>query len=71
MAEKNRKKTNQPFFLYLPTNTPHVPEIVGDKYSIQYRSKSMKGTELLMILMEDANIDKNLEELDEFLKKEG
>jgi len=69
---KKQKKNNQPFFLYLPTNTPHVPEIVGDKYSNPYKNKSYEGTELPsdfygMI----ANIDKNLEKLDEFLEKEG
>jgi arylsulfatase len=28
---------DKPFFLYLPTNTPHVPNVVAEKYSVPYR----------------------------------
>lgn len=69
---KKKKEDDKPFFLYLPTNTPHVPEWVGDEYSNPYAGESYNGIELPgdfygMI----ANIDKNLKELDEFLEKEG
>ncbi|MDO6602843.1 arylsulfatase [Arenibacter palladensis] len=69
---RKKKNDNQPFFLYLPTNTPHVPEIVAEQYSKPYKNKNHNGIELPsdfygMI----ANIDDNLKGMDEFLEKEG
>ena len=33
---KQRKAANEPFFLYLPTNAPHGPLWVADKYKQMY-----------------------------------
>ena len=37
-AEQHR---DQPFFIYLPTNTPHTPIVVDDKYSKPYRDMGL------------------------------
>ncbi|VGO12430.1 Arylsulfatase [Pontiella desulfatans] len=68
---QQRKKEGKPFFLYLPTNTPHVPEQVADTYSTPYKGK-YKGMDIPadfygMI----ANIDENIGKLEVFLKKQG
>jgi arylsulfatase A-like enzyme len=64
--ENNKDK---PFFLYLPTNTPHVPNVVTESYSKPYRGKhdgkNIPDTFYGMI----ANIDKNLGRLETFLKQ--
>ena len=70
---KGQHENNQPFFLYLPTNTPHVPNWVAGNYSEPYRSiGTYNGVEVPanfygMI----ANIDENIEVLDKFLVDEG
>ncbi len=70
---KKQKEAEQPFFLYLPTNTPHVPNWVDEKYSKPYADVgTYNGVEVPadfygMI----ANIDENMGKLDTFLKKEG
>jgi arylsulfatase len=61
----------KPFFVYLPTNTPHVPDIVAEKYSKPYAGK-YKGRRIPdafygMI----ANIDENIGKLEAFLKERG
>jgi arylsulfatase A-like enzyme len=62
------KKDKKPFFVYLPTNTPHVPEIVADKYKAgykgEYEGKVIPTTFYGMI----ANIDENIGKLEAFLK---
>jgi arylsulfatase A-like enzyme len=66
--DKNKEK---PFFIYLPTNAPHSPWIVSDKYSEPY--KKFEGKEIVnanfygMI----TNIDENFGKLDSFLKEKG
>ena len=69
---KEQKENKQPFFLYLPTNTPHVPNWVAKKFSKPYsKIGSYQGTKIPanfygMI----ANIDKNLGKLEKFLKNQ-
>ncbi|MDH3583508.1 MAG: arylsulfatase, partial [Phycisphaerae bacterium] len=61
----------KPFFLYLPTNTPHVPNVVTEKYSKPYRGrhegKPIPDTFYGMI----ANIDENLGRLENFLQEKN
>lgn len=60
-----------PFFLYLPTNTPHVPNICEEKFSApyvgQHEGKAMPAEFYGMI----ANLDENLGRLESFLKESG
>ncbi len=62
------RSRGKPFFLYLPTNTPHVPEIVAEAYSERYggshEGKRVPGAFYGMI----ANIDENLGKLEAFLE---
>ena len=70
---REQKDDDKPFFLYLPTNTPHVPNWVDEEYSKPYADVgTFNGVEVPadfygMI----ANIDENMGKLDAFLKKEG
>lgn len=70
---KQQKTANQPFFLYLPTNTPHVPNWVDKNYSEPYEKIGIyNGVKVPanfygMI----ANIDENMAGLEEFLVREG
>ena len=61
----------KPFFVYLPTNTPHVPNVVAEEYSRSYvgkhNGKPIPDTFYGMI----ANIDENVGKLEAFLKKQG
>jgi arylsulfatase A-like enzyme len=61
----------KPFFLYLATNTPHVPNVCEEKYSKPYRGthegKPMPDTFYGMI----ANFDENVGRLEAFLKARG
>ncbi|MEM7394920.1 MAG: sulfatase-like hydrolase/transferase, partial [Verrucomicrobiota bacterium] len=69
IGTQHRKK--KPFFVYLPTNTPHVPDICADKYSKPYEGlhegKPVPAKFYGMI----ANLDENLGRLETFLKEEG
>ncbi len=70
---KNQQPTTdgsaaQPFFLYLPTNTPHVPNVCPEEYSAPYTGVTHDGhpapdTFYGMI----ANLDDNLGRLEAFL----
>ncbi len=68
---ENTQADNKPFFLYLPTNTPHVPNVCPEKYSKpyvgQYEGKPIPDTFYGMI----ANIDENIGKLEAFLKQKG
>ncbi len=70
---KKKSAENKPFFLYLPTNTPHVPNWVDKEYSEPYRKiGSFNDVKIPadfygMI----ANIDENLAKLEAFLNEEG
>ncbi|MGM8361976.1 arylsulfatase [Flavobacterium sp. ARAG 55.4] len=67
---KQRKKEDNPFFVYLALNAPHDPWLVDEKYSKPY--KKLEGTKINnanfygMI----ANIDENFGKLQQFLKNE-
>ncbi|MHC4477178.1 MAG: arylsulfatase [Planctomycetota bacterium] len=62
--EANKDK---PFFCYLPTNAPHGPFRVPDKYSRPYMGKGVKYLFCGMI----ANIDENMGRLMDKLKELG
>ena len=66
---ENQSRDDKPFFCYLPTNTPHVPDISAEKYSKPYEGnhggKPMPSKFYGMI----ANLDENLGKLEAFLKE--
>ncbi|MFT5126737.1 MAG: arylsulfatase A-like enzyme [Rhodothermales bacterium] len=68
---KSCQAADKPFFLYLPTNTPHVPNVCDAEYSAPYKGsfegKPIPDTFYGMI----ANIDENVGKLDAFLKDSG
>lgn len=68
---KKCQEEDKPFFLYLPTNTPHEPDIVADKYSAAYegtyQDKPINDKFYGMI----ANIDENIGKLEVFLEESG
>ena len=61
------RNQKEPFFCYLPTNTPHAPAWVADKYSAPYKQPGVPAAFFGMI----ANLDENLGRLEEFLQKSG
>ncbi len=56
----------QPFFAYLPTNIPHFPEWVADRYREVYEGK---GPAQYFGMV--ANLDWNVARLDAFLRRTG
>lgn len=62
-----RKTKNEPFLCYIPTNTPHGPQWVADKYSKPYEKPGIPAKFFGMI----ANLDENLGKLEDFLKRTG
>jgi arylsulfatase A-like enzyme len=68
---RERQKENKPFFVYLPTNTPHTPEVVPSRYSDPYKGE-FEGKPIPHIFYGMiANIDENLGRLEAFLKETG
>jgi hypothetical protein len=65
MRENGQRR--KPFFCYLPTNTPHAPNWVAEKYSAPYNRPGLPKHFFGMI----ANLDENLGRLDAFLKESG
>ena len=65
MRERAQKK--EPFFCYLPTNAPHGPAWVDDKYSAPYKKPGQPAPFFGMI----ANLDENLGKLEAFLDQNG
>jgi arylsulfatase A-like enzyme len=63
---KARQLRNEPFFVYLPTNAPHGPQWVADKYKQSYLGK---GAARFFGMI--ANLDENMGRLDEFLRASG
>jgi arylsulfatase A-like enzyme len=63
---KERQLRNEPFFVYLPTNAPHGPQWVADKYKQPYQGK---GPARFFGMI--ANLDENMGRLDEFLRARG
>jgi arylsulfatase A-like enzyme/sucrose-6-phosphate hydrolase SacC (GH32 family) len=68
---KRCKAAGKPFFAYIPTNTPHVPNVVDDSYSTPYVGKhgGKKIPDKFYGMI--ANIDENIGKLEAFLKAEG
>lgn len=64
MAE--RAAANEPFLCYIPTNAPHAPHVVHERYAMPYADKGPANF-LGMI----ANIDENLGKLEAFLAEQG
>ncbi|MDX2178349.1 MAG: arylsulfatase [Bryobacteraceae bacterium] len=64
---KDRQSAKSPFLCYLPTNTPHTPAWVDEKYSAPYKKPGLPAEFFGMI----ANLDENLGRLDGFLKSSG
>jgi arylsulfatase A-like enzyme len=62
-----RKSKNEPFLCYLPTNTPHGPQWVAEKYWKPYDKPGVPAKFFGMI----ANLDENMGRLEEFLKRTG
>ncbi len=64
---KERRAKQEPFLLYLPTNAPHGPHWVPDKYKELYRGKQGPVAFFAML----ANLDENIGWLDKFLAESG
>lgn len=63
---KERREQGEPFFLYLPTNAPHHPAWVPDKYRKIYAGKGPAGFFGMI-----ANLDENIGRLEGFLRQSG
>jgi arylsulfatase A-like enzyme len=63
---KDRKRRNEPFFCYLPTNAPHAPCIDLDAYVKPYQGK---GPAAFFGMI--AHLDKRFGDLRKFLSDEG
>lgn len=64
---KRQKEAAKPFFCYLPTNAPHGPAWVAEKYAAPYKAPKLPANFFGMI----ANLDENMAKLDAFLKDNG
>jgi len=64
---KDCQEKRRPFLCYLPTNTPHLPAWVAEKYAAPYRLPGLPADFYGMI----SNIDENLGRLEEFLEQSG
>ena len=65
-AKKN-SEANKPFFIYLSTNTPHVPLVVGEEYSSRFEKMGVdKNVAIYLGMIE--NIDYNIGRLFDGLK---
>ena len=62
---KARHRAGDPFFCYVPTNVPHVPHWVADRYAEPYRGK---GPEKFFGMI--ANLDENVGRLAQFLDEQ-
>jgi len=64
---KERKDHGEPFLLYLPTNAPHGPLWVPEKYKQPYQKPGVPAAFFGMI----ANLDENIGRLEKFLTTSG
>ena len=64
---KDCRDAGRPFFCYVPTNAPHGPLWVDEKYSTPYRRDKLPADFYGMI----ANIDENMGRMEEFLRRTG
>ena len=62
---KERAKKKEPFFCYLPTNTPHGPLLVPDKYAEPYKQYGNRAKFFGMIANIDETMGKLMQTLDE------
>ncbi len=62
-----RHQQREPFFCYLPTNTPHSPNWVAEQYAAPYRKPGLPAEFFGMI----ANLDENVGKLEAFLAETG
>ena len=60
---------HEPFFVYLPTNAPHVPLLVPEKYVLPYKGKVPEPVAKYFGMI--ACIDRNMGELGAMLKASG
>jgi arylsulfatase A-like enzyme len=67
---KKQHEEKKPFFVYLPTNAPHGPLWIADKYRQPYLDQKLPRP-LSSFFGMIANIDENMGKLDEFLKQSG
>ena len=67
----SQQQEGKPFFVYLPTNTPHVPDVCADKYSDPYvgEHKGMPIPSKFYGMI--ANLDENVGKFENFLDKKG
>jgi arylsulfatase len=59
---------NEPFLCYLPTNAPHAPRWVPDRYRDPYRAQKPDVASFFAMI---ANIDENIGRLEAFLRATG
>jgi arylsulfatase A-like enzyme len=64
------QRKEQPFFIFLPTNAPHGPLMVPDKYYRQYVD-GKRGDHTARFLGMLANLDENMGRLERFLSESG
>jgi len=67
---KTRHAKKEPFFVYLPTNCPHSPHWVDDKYSEPYRRQGL-DQKTAKFFGQIANIDENMGRLLTMLDQTG
>ncbi|WP_347840762.1 arylsulfatase [uncultured Draconibacterium sp.] len=60
---------DEPFFIYLPTNAPHSPLIVDEKYAAPYKALEGEKIQSANYLGMIANIDENFGKLDMYLNE--
>ncbi len=65
---KERKEKGEPFFCYLPTNTPHAPMWVESKYAEPYKKFKPQVASFFGMI---ANLDENVGRLEAFLRDTG
>ncbi|WP_083139766.1 arylsulfatase [Polaribacter reichenbachii] len=65
----NVKDSEEPFFIYLPTNAPHSPHYVADKYAAPYKALENIAYPNANFFGMIANIDENFGKLEEYLKQ--
>ena len=65
---KECKAKNEPFLCYLPTNAPHAPHVVADKYTKPYLNLKKCPAGFFGMI---ANIDENIGRLEAFLQESG
>jgi len=62
-------REDKPFFVYLPTNAPHGPDICPPSYSAPYEEGETKAAARFYGMI--ASIDENVGKLREFLRSKG